>query len=136
MLNLMIFLYNLFIMKKILILLMFTFTTNVYSFEKITNFTFEKFKLAQNNNKTIVINSWNKACSTCAAQSKILTEALNDFNEVEFLFYEQTKYKEIAKALGIKFWSTIVVFKGEKEVARKIGLVDKNEIYKIIKKGI
>ena len=112
------------------------FSTDVYSFEKITNFTFEKFKKAQNNNKTIVINSWNKACSTCAAQSKVLAEALNDFKEVEFLFYEQTKYKEIAKALDIKFWSTIVVFKGKKEIARKIGLVDKKEIYKIIEEGI
>ena len=112
------------------------FSTDVYSFEKITNFTFEKFKQAQNNNKTIVINSWNKACTTCAAQSKIFAKALNDFREVEFLFYEQAKYKEIAKALDIRFWTTIVVFKGKKEVAREIGLVKKEDIYKIIKKGI
>ena len=123
-------------MKKIFIILVFLFSTNSYSVEKITNFTFEKFENAQNSNKTIVINSWNKTCSTCSTQSKILNSATNDFKSVEFLFYEQTKYKEIAKSLNIKYWSTIVVFKGKKEVAREIGLISKEEIYKIIEKGI
>ena len=123
-------------MKKFLILLIILFSTNVYSFEKKTNFTFEKFKKAQDNNKTIVINSWNETCSTCAIQSKILASALMDFKEVEFFFYEQIKYNEFAKALNIKFWSTIVVFKGQNEVAREIGLRSKENIYKIIKKGI
>ena len=103
--------------------------------KKKTNFTFEKFKNSQKNGETIVINSWNKNCSTCAAQSKILVSAANDFKKVKFFFYEQTKYKNIANFLNIKFWSTIVVYKGENEVAREIGLNNKDEIYKIIKKG-
>ena len=37
--------------------------------------------------KTIVINSWNKNCSTCAAQNKILAQAIEDFENVEFLFH-------------------------------------------------
>tara|TARA_B100000427_G_scaffold91313_2_gene75410 strand:+ start:418 stop:789 length:372 start_codon:yes stop_codon:yes gene_type:complete len=123
-------------MKKTLLIFVLLLTSNAYSFEKTTNFTFEKFKNAQNSNKTIVINSWNKTCSTCAAQSKIFADALNDFKDVEFLFYEQTKNKDIAKALDIRFWTTIVVFKGKKEVAREIGLIRKEEIYKIIEKGI
>ena len=58
------------------------------------------------------------------------------FENVEFLFYEQTKYKEIANALNIKFWTTIVVYKGQNEIVRKIGLVKKEDIYQLIKKGI
>ena len=112
-------------MKKILIILLFLFPTNLFSFEKTTNFTFQKFKNAQEQNKTIVINSWNKYCGTCKTQSKIFTEAINDFKNVEFLFYEQTKHKEIANSLNIKYWSTIIVFKGKNEIAREIGLVKK-----------
>jgi len=52
------------------------------------------------------------------------------------LFYEQTKYKEIANKLNIKFWTTIVVYKGQNEVVREIGLVKKKDIYQLIKKGI
>ena len=123
-------------MKKILIILFITLSSSAHAFEKITNFSFEKFNEAKNDGKTIVVNSWNKDCSTCAVQNKILAQAINDFEDVEFLFYEQLKYKDIAKALNIKYWSTIVVFKGQEEIAKKIGLVSKDEIYKLIKKGI
>ena len=51
--------------------------------------SFEKFEKAQLDGKTIVIHSWNKNCGLCAKQSKILANAINDFEDVEFLFYEQ-----------------------------------------------
>ena len=123
-------------MKKLLIIIIFFVSTSVFSFEKTTNFTFDKFQSAQKNDKTIIVNAWNKSCAVCASQSKIFAEAINDFKDVEFLFYEQTKHKYIAKELNIKFWTTIVVYKGDKEIAREIGLNNKEDIYKLIKKGI
>ena len=123
-------------MKKILLSLIILIITDALAFEKTTNFTFEKFEKAQQEEKTIVINAWNETCMTCAKQSKIFANALNDFKNVEFLFYEQTKYKEFANALNIKFWTTIVVYKGQNEIDRKIGLVKKEDIYQLIKKGI
>ena len=123
-------------MKKIFLFIIILISTDVFGFEKTTNFTFEKFKKAQLDGKTIVINSWNKNCMTCKKQSKIFTKALNDFKDVEFLFYEQTKYKDFANVLNIKFWTTIVVYKGQKEISRQIGLTKKEEIYQLIKKGI
>ena len=123
-------------MKKIFIILFISLSSTVNAFEKVTNFTFEKFNEAKNSGKTIIVNSWNKNCSTCAAQIKILAQATEDFENVEFLFYEQTKNKDIAKALNIKYWATIVVFKGQEEIAKKIGIAKKQEIYKLIKKGI
>ncbi len=123
-------------MKKILLPLIILIITDALAFEKTTNFTFEKFEKAQQEGKTIVINAWNETCMTCAKQSKIFANALNDFKNVEFLFYEQTKYKEFANALNIKFWTTIVVYKGQNEIDRKIGLVKKVDIYQLIRKGI
>ena len=55
---------------------------------------------------------------------------------IKFLFYEQIKHKDIAKVLNIKLWTTIVVYKGQKEITREIGLNKKEDIYKIIKMGI
>ena len=123
-------------MKKILLLFIILTSTNVLAFEKNTNFTFEKFKKAQQEGKTIVVNAWNKTCMTCAKQSKVFADAVNDFKDVEFLFYEQTKHKDIAKNLNIKFWTTIVVYKGNNEISRKIGLTKKEDIYQLINKGI
>jgi len=123
-------------MKKILLLIIVFISTDALSFEKTTNFTFKKFENAQAEGKTIVINAWNEHCMICAKQSKIFAGAINDFKNIKFLFYEQSKHEEIAKALNIKFWTTIVVYKGRKEISRQIGLDNKEDIYQLIKKGI
>ena len=44
--------------------------------------------------------------------------------------------KDIAKYLKINYRSTILVYKGNKEVSRTIGQLDKSLIYSNIKKGI
>ena len=123
-------------MKKILLFIVILISTDALAFEKTTNFTFEIFEKAQQEGKTIVINAWNESCMTCAKQSKVFAKAVNDFKDVEFLFYEQIKHKDIAKALNIKFWTTIVIYKGQNEISREIGLVNKEDIYLLINKGI
>ena len=123
-------------MKKILILIFVLFTFESFAIEKKTNFTIEAFNEAQKAGKTIVVNSWNKSCGTCAKQMKILDEAKKDFPNVIFLSYEQTKHKDIAKLLNIDFWATIVVYKNSKEVAKEIGVTSKSDIYSLIKKEI
>jgi len=123
-------------MKKIFIIFFTLFSFNSFSQDIKTNFTIELFEQAQNNGKTVIVHSWNKFCMTCAKQKPVLVKAEKDFKNIVFLSYEQTKHKDIAKYLEISYWSTIVVFKNNKEVAREIGLYDKDDIYSLIKKGI
>ena len=124
-------------MKKFLIIFILLTIPNIsLGLEKTTNFDLKKLFEIQKSGKTIVINSWNKYCSTCVAQTKVFDQAMKDFKDVEFLFYEQDKNKDIAKTLGINYWTTIVVFKGQNEVGREMGLTDKNQIYDLINKGI
>ena len=56
----------------------------------------------------------------------------NDFNDVLFYFYEQTENPEIAQFLKIEYWTTIVVYKNNKEIAREMGLTSKKNIYDLI----
>ena len=116
-------------MKKIIIIALFFFSLSSASFGKSTTFTNEVFKDAQISGKTVVINSWNKTCGTCAKQVIILNQAKKDFRDVVFLSYEQTKDKDIAKLLDIDYWTTIVVYKNNKEVSRSIGQTNKAKIY-------
>jgi len=123
-------------MKKLLILLFTLISFNTFAVEKKTTFTQELFNEAQKNGKIVVINSWNKSCSTCAQQTKVLNEAEKEFKDILFLSYEQTANTDIAELLNIDFWTTIVIYKNNIEVSRSIGQTDKSEIYSFIKKGI
>ena len=123
-------------MKKILIIIFVLIPFHSLSIEKKTTFTLEKFNKAQEDGKVVVINSWNKSCLTCAKQVKILDEAEEKFKNVIFLSFEQNKNKDIAKFLNIDYWTTIVIYKNNKEIAREMGLTNKDKIYSLIKKGI
>ena len=116
-------------MKKILILITLVFSFNSTAISKETTFTNNIFEKSQSDGKTVVIHSWNKTCSTCAKQVKILDKAKQDFKDVIFLSFEQTKDKEIAKFLSIDYWTTIVVYRDNKEVTRSIGQTNKEKIY-------
>jgi thioredoxin 1 len=116
-------------MKKIFVILFTLISFNVLALDKNTTFSNEIFNKAQAEGKTVVINSWNKTCSTCAKQVIILDEAKKKFTNIIFLSFEQTKDIEIAKSLGIEYWTTIVVYKNNKEISRTIGLTKKSKIY-------
>ena len=120
-------------MKNISILVLIFLGISTYAISKETTFSNEIFKNAQLEGKTVVVNSWNKTCTTCAKQVKILDQAKKDFKDVIFLSFEQTKDKEIAKSLSINYWTTIVVYKDNKEISRTIGQTNKDKIYLQIK---
>tara|TARA_B100001057_G_scaffold151707_1_gene151681 strand:- start:766 stop:1134 length:369 start_codon:yes stop_codon:yes gene_type:complete len=116
-------------MKKILILIIVFLNINSIALSKGTTFTNEIFETSQKDGKTVVIHSWNKTCVTCAEQVKILEQAKKEFKDTIFLSFEQAKDKKIAKFLGIDYWTTIVVYKNNKEISRSIGQTNKEDIY-------
>ena len=116
-------------MKKILILITLILSLSMAAISKETTFTNEIFEKSQLEGKTVVIHSWNKTCVTCARQVKILNKAQQDFKDIIFLSFEQTKDKDIAKFLSIDYWTTIVVYKDNREMSRSIGETNKDKIY-------
>ena len=120
-------------MKKTFILFFILISFNCFAVEKTTTFTNEIFKKAQSEGKIVVINSWNETCYTCGKQIKILNEAEKEFLDIVFLSFEQTKEKEIARLLGIEYWTTIVIYKNNKEISRSIGQTVKSKIYSQIR---
>ena len=123
-------------MKKLFITLFLFICLSANAVEKKTNFSEEIFEKAKASGKTVVVNSYEVWCGTCSKQTKILNQAEKKFKDIIFLSYEQSKNKNIAQLLGIKFWTTIVVYKGDNEIARIVGRTDKETIYSAIRKGI
>ena len=123
-------------MKKILVILILLIQFPSNAADKYTNFSLESLEKAKATGKTVVVNSYEPWCWSCRKQDKVLIDAKDEFKDVVFLTYQQGKHKDIAEALNVSVRTTIVVFKGEKEVARIIGQTGKPEIYSAIKKGI
>ena len=123
-------------MKKILVILVLLIQFPANAADKYTNFSLSSLEKAKNTGKTVVVNSYEPWCWSCRKQDKVLIGAKDEFKGVVFLTYQQGKHKDIAEALNISVRTTIVVFKGKREVARIIGQTGKTEIYSAIKKGI
>ena len=124
-------------MKKIFLIFFLLLSTNAFSSEEQKlNFTVKTFEEAKKNGETIVVTAWNKYCGTCKKQKVVLDQAEKDFKNVLFLYYSHPKMKDVAKYLKVDHRSTILVYKGNEEVSRTIGQVDRSSIYTSIQKGV
>ena len=122
-------------MKKILIFLLCIFSFSAVAMEKNTTFNKDIFTKAQSEGKIVVVSSWIKYCSSCASQMKILQNAEKDFKNIKYLTFD-VKNKEISDLLNVKFQTTLLIFKNNKEVYRSIGEISKEKIYKAIESSI
>ena len=122
-------------MKKILVFIFCIFALSAYSGEKKTTFDKNLFDKAQAEGKVVVVSSWIKYCTSCASQMKVLDNAKNDFDNIEYFKFEVTN-KEIASLLNVQYQTTLLIFKDNKEVYRSIGETSRDKIYKAIKSSI
>ena len=129
-------------MKKILVFIFCLFAFSAHSIEKETTFNKELFDKAQSDGKIVIVSSWIKYCSSCASQMKVLKEAkkkgkLSDinFDNIEYFSFDVTN-KEISNLLNIQYQTTLLIFKGNKEVYRSIGETTKDLIYEALKASI
>ena len=120
-------------MKKIFIFIFCLFAFNANA--KETTFDKTLFDKAQSEGKIVVVSSWVKYCMSCASQMKVLDKAKNDFNNIEYFKFD-VRNKEIADLFNVKYQTTLLIFKNNKEVYRSIGETSKDKIYKAIRSSI
>ena len=131
-------------MKRLLVIFvfqLFIFNTSV-SMEKETTFDKKLFDKAQLEGKVVIVSSWIKYCSSCASQMKVLKKAKNEgklldikFENIEYFSFDVTN-KEIANLFNVKFQTTLLIFKNNKEVYRSLGETTENLIYQALKKAV
>ena len=129
-------------MKKVLIFIFFLFSFSVNAMEKETTFNKKLFDKAQSEGKVVVISSWIKYCTSCAGQMKILRNAKNQgglldikFDNIEYFSFDVTK-KDISNFFDVQYQTTLIIFKGNKEVYRSIGETTEDLIYEALKASI
>ena len=112
------------------------------SMEKETTFDKKLFDKAQSEGKIVIISSWIEYCSSCASQMRVLNKAKNEgklfdvnFQNIEYFSFDVTN-KEIAELFNVKFQTTLLIFKDNKEVYRSLGETTEDLIYQALKKTI
>ena len=129
-------------MTRFTILIFFLFSFNAIASEKETTFKQNLFDNAQSEGKIVIVSSWIKYCSSCASQMKVLQKAKKDgklsdikFDNIEYFSFDVTD-KEISNFFDVQYQTTLLIFKGDKEVYRSIGETTADLIYEAIKTSI
>ena len=131
-------------LKKFLILFVIQFfiINQSISMEKETTFNKKLFDKAQSDGKVVIVSSWIKYCSSCASQMNVLNKAKNEgklldikFENIEYFSFDVTN-KEIANLFNVKFQTTLLIFKNNKEVYRSLGETTEDLIYQALKKAV
>jgi thioredoxin 1 len=96
------------------------------------------FKKAQDSGQTVVVDFHATWCPTCAKQKPILAKLIgeNEFQNVAAFVADYDSSSELKKQMKITSQSTIVVFKGNREVARSTGVTNEGELRSLLKKGL
>ena len=122
-------------MKKFLIFICFLLALTSKATSKETTYDKQLFDKALSEGKVVVVSSWIKYCTSCASQMKVLEKAKNDFDNMEYFAFDVTN-KEIANLFDIQYQTSLLIFKGSKEVYRSIGETTEDLIYEAIKASI
>lgn len=77
-------------------------------------------------------------CPTCRAQDAVLEKLLptEEFKAITTLKVDFDTQQAIVKAFGVRYQSTLIVFKSGKEVARVTGETNRDRIAELLRKAL
>jgi len=98
----------------------------------------EVFTKAQMEGKIVLVDFHATWCPVCKKQATAIPQVLKEeqFKDVVALTADYDMEKELKKQLKVNGQSTLVVFKGDKEVAREQGITSAAAISKLLAKGL
>jgi thioredoxin 1 len=98
----------------------------------------DAFKKARNEGKTIVLDFHAVWCGVCKKQQPVLSALLQnpEFKDVVAFNVDYDWAVDLTKDYAVTSQATIVVLKGDKEVARATGITDRDEIKALLMKGV
>jgi thioredoxin 1 len=101
-------------------------------------FTKSEFDTLQSEGKPILIHVHATWCPTCKVQDPIINELTRspELKNIKVLEVDFDSQKDIVRQFRVSMQSTLIVFKGGKEVGRSVGDTKKNSIAALLRKSI
>lgn len=102
------------------------------------NFTPAAFEAANKAGQPILVEVTAPWCPTCKAQAPILGELSGQsrFKELRTFTVDFDSQKDVLKTFNVQMQSTLIVFKGGKEVGRSTGETRKDQIVALLKQAL
>lgn len=96
------------------------------------------FEAAQAAGKSILVDVSAPWCPTCRAQKPIIEKlsVLPEYKDLTIFDVDFDTRKDVLRSLKVQQQSTLIVFKGAREVDRSVGSTDPNAISDLLKKAI
>ncbi len=98
-------------------------------------FNAKAFQQAQATGKTILVDVTAPWCPTCKQQRPIVEDIEKEKSNLVVYEVDFDTAKDTLKGFGVRYQSTLIVFKGVNEVGRSTGDTDPSQIRALIAKG-
>ncbi len=94
------------------------------------------FQKAQTAGKTTLIHVGTAWCVICRKQKPIIDQIENEIPDLVVYEVDFDTAKDALKRLGVRYQTTLIVFKGMKEVARSVGQTNAGGIRALVATGL
>lgn len=121
--------------KKALLLLLFL---PLFAHAVGEPYTREKLDALNKEGKPTLVFIYADWCPTCKAQDRILSELLPaaEFKGITTLRVDFDAQKQVVRSFGVRYQSTLIVFKGGKEVSRVTAETDRERIAELLRNAL
>ena len=94
------------------------------------------FQKAQAAGKTMLIHVGASWCATCRKQQPIIHQIERELPELVVYEVDFDAEKDVLKRLGVRYQTTLIVFRGEEEIARSVGDTSPSGIRALVATGL
>ena len=86
-------------------------------------YTQQAFETAQKAGKPILVDTFATWCDVCARQAPIIDKLINEprYKDLAVFRVDFDAQKDVMRTFNARLQSTLIVFRGEKEVGRSVG---------------
>jgi thioredoxin-like negative regulator of GroEL len=108
------------------------------SFASEQPFSAQDFERLRQQGSPILVYVHADWCATCVRQASILSELLSrdKYKPLELLRVDFDRQKPVVSAFGVRYQSTLIVFREGKEVGRSTADVNKSSIAELLERAL
>lgn len=100
-----------------------------------TDIDSDKLENIQNSDETWVIDFWADWCQPCKKLAPIYEEVSGEVDDVNFGKINMEEHQQLGTSMGVRALPTMVIMKGDEEVARTSGVKKKDELKKWVQEN-